>query len=554
MDKPTVSPENLSPALKNAFTHLQQGRMSRRNFLVYAALIGVSATTASTLAACAPGAAPAATTPAAGTTVAPAAAGDAAGASDATLRVAWEIPVQLDPAFASTDAEISVLNAVYDYLVDINAQSEIAPRLATSWETSEDGLTYTFTLAEGVTFHDGSPLTAADVVWTYERLRDPSLELPTADLYANVASITATSDSEVEFVLTQTNPFFLFDLSDNHALIVKAESADLGSNFNGTGPFRVVNYSPENRMDLEANADYFVEGKPGVSGLELVFFSDQTAAVDALRGGQVDLLMRMPTPLFLSLEGNADLTPVNVPTNGFDAVRLRVDREPGNSPLVIQAMKLATDRTAIFETVTLALGAVGRDSPIGPLFAAYYDESAPIPPRDPAAARALLEEAGYADGLDLELHVPDSGDRPDLAVVLQEQWAEAGFNINVVVEPESVYYGENGWLEVDFGITGWGSRPTPQFYFDTMLVTGAVWNESRFSDEEFDQLAEIAGTTLDEAERISAYQEMQRILIERGPIIIPYFFAQLGAIRNTFTGLEMKDFPGRTDLAAIRPA
>lgn len=540
----------IHPSLAQATEHLKQGRLSRRNFLVYAALMGVSATTASALAACAPTApaeAPAATSAPA---EAPATTGEASG----TLRVAWEIPVQLDPAFASSDSEISILNAVYDYLVDIDAESNIEPRLATDWTISEDGLTYTFTLAEGVTFHDGSPLTPEDVVWTFDRLRDPSLELPTVDLYANIASITASGDNQVEFTLAETNPFFLYDLSDNHALIVQADAADLGSTFNGTGPFRVVEYSAENRMDLEANPDYFVEGKPGVQALELTFFSDQAAAVDALRGGQIDLVMRMPTPFYLSLEGVDGLNRVAVPTNGFDLVRLRADQEPGNSPEVIQAMKLATDRAAIFETVTLGLGAVGRDSPIGPLFSAYYSEETPIPERDPEAARQLLADAGYPDGLDLDLHVPDTGDRPDLAVVLKEQWAEAGINVNVIVEPESVYYGENGWLEVTLGITGWGSRPTPQFYLDVMLVSDAVWNESHFSDEEFDRLAEIAGTTLDEQERIDAYHEIQRILIERGPIVIPYFFAQLGAISDAFTGFEMKAFPGRTDLAAIRPA
>jgi peptide/nickel transport system substrate-binding protein len=245
---------------------------------------------------------------------------------------------------------------------------------------------------------------------------------------------------------------------------------------------------------------------------------------------------------------------VSVPTNGFDLVRLRADQEPGSKPEVIEAFKLATDRQAIFDQVALGLGAVGRDSPIGPLFADYYSEETPIPARDPAKARELLAAAGYPDGLTLDLHVPDSGDRPDLAAVLKEQWAEAGIDVNIIVEPESVYYGDNGWLEVPLGITGWGSRPTPQFYFDVMLVCGAKWNESRFCDEEFDALAATAGTTLDESERAAAYGEIQRILIERGPIIVPYFFAQLGAIRDGFDGFALKAFAGRTDLAAIRTA
>src|SRR5690606_25586236 len=130
-------------------------------------------------------------------------------------------------------------------------------------------------------------------------------------------------------------------------------------------------------------------------------------------------------------------------------IRLRVDRAPGDNPLVVQALKLATDREAIFELVQQGYGAVGNDSPIGPLYETYHDASVVPPARDVAEARRLLAEAGYEDGLDLVLHVPDTGNRPDLATVLQAQWQEAGINVEISVEPESVYYGDEGWLEVD---------------------------------------------------------------------------------------------------------
>ncbi|WP_298402902.1 ABC transporter substrate-binding protein [uncultured Chloroflexus sp.] len=527
--------------LQIARSEVLAGRMSRRAFLRLGLALGLSAG-ATALAACG------GTAPASAPTAAPAPAGSG---PSGRLRVASEIPVQLDPAFASSDAEILILNHVYDYLVDIDAGNNVIPRLAREWTISDDGLRYRLTLASGVTFHDGSPLTAADVVWTFNRLRDASLQLPTADLYANIADIAADGENAVVFTLSAPNPFFLYDLSDNHALILRAGTANPATTFNGTGPFKVVEYRTENRIDLAANPAYFQTGKPAVADLEIIFFADQAAAVDALRGGQVDLVLRMPTPLFQTLQQTAGIVAVQTPTNGFDLVRLRADREPGNKPEVIRALKLATDRQAIFRQVKAGLGAVGRDSPIGPLFSTYYSEETPLPARDPAAARALLASAGYPDGLKLDLHVPDSGDRPDLAVVLKEQWAEAGIDINVIVEPESVYYGDNGWLEVDLGITGWGSRPVPQFYLDVMLVSGAVWNESHFSDAEFDALAATARTTLDEAERAHAYREIQRILIERGPIIIPYFFAQLSAHREGLRGYVAKAFPGRTDLAAI---
>jgi peptide/nickel transport system substrate-binding protein len=469
------------------------------------------------------------------------------------LRVAMQPIVNTDPILISSDSEVLVANHVYDYLVDVDPQSNPTPRLATSWTVSDDGLTYVFTLAEGVTWHDGSPFSAADVVWTFARLRDTE-GTPTADLYANVVDIAATGDLEVTFTLRQANPFFLYDLSDNHALVLKAGTEDAASRFNGTGPFIVTNYSPEDRIEFAANPNYFVPGQPRLANLEIIFFNDDAAAVDALRSGQIDLAMRMSTAQFETLKGAPGIVAIDIPTNGFDLVRLRADQPPGDDPRVIQALKLATDREAIFQLVQQGYGAAGNDSPIGPLYDAYHDPSVTPPGGDPDAARALLAEAGYGDGLDLTLYTPDTGGRPDLAVVLQQQWGQAGVNLSIEVVPESVYYSDapNNWLDANLGITGWGSRPYPQFYLDVMLVSGAKWNESHFADPEFDALAQTAGATLDEAARIQAYSDIQKLLAARGPVIIPYYFAQFAAIRDQFENFELKAFAGRTDFRNVR--
>jgi peptide/nickel transport system substrate-binding protein len=469
-----------------------------------------------------------------------------------TLRVAMQPVVNIDPILISSDGEVLVANHVYDYLVDIDHLSNPVPRLASSWESSDDGTRWVFTLAGGVTWHDGTPFSAEDVVWTFDRLRSTE-GTPTADLYGNIASVEAGGDLEVTFNLEQPNPFFLYDLSDNHALVLKAGTEDADTNFNGTGPFVVTSYSPEDRIEMVANENYFIPGQPHLAGLEILFFNDETAAVDALRGGQIDLVMRMPSSLFESLKDEPGIITTAIPTNGFDLVRLRSDRAPGNEPRVIQALKLATDRQAIFQVVQQGYGAVGNDSPIGPLYDAYHDESVAPPARDVEAARALLVEAGFDEDspLQMTLHTPDTAGRPDLAAVLKDQWAEAGVDIEISVEPESVYYADDGWLEVDLGITGWGSRPYPQFYLDVMLISGAKWNESHFADAEFDALAKVAGTTLDEGERIQAYSDIQKLLVERGPVIIPYYFAQFGAISDQFEGLNLKAFAGRTDFRTV---
>jgi peptide/nickel transport system substrate-binding protein len=475
-----------------------------------------------------------------------------AGEGDDLLRVAMQPMAIIDPAFISSDSEVLVANHVYDYLVDIDPQSNIIPRLANDWAVSADGLKYVFALAEGVTWHDGDPFTAEDVVWTYNRLRDPEVGSATADLYTNVVDVEATGDLEVTFTLAEPNPFFLFDLSDNHALIIKNGTED-ATDFNGTGPFKVTNYSPEDRIEMEANEDYFIEGQPQLSALQVIFFNDETAAIDALRGGQIDLALRMSTSLYQSLQNEPGINTMEIPTNGFDLIRLRTDQEPGNNPLVLQALKYATDRDAILQLVQQGYGAIGNDSPIGPLYEAFHAPNIQPPARDIEEAKALLAEAGYPDGLGLVLYTPDTGGRPDLAAVVQSQWSEAGVEIEINVVPESVYYSdaENNWLDANLGITGWGSRPYPQFYLDVMLKCDAIWNESHFCDEEVDALITTAGTTLDEAERIEAYREIQEILAERGPVIIPYYFAQFGAISDQFEGFQLKAFAGRTDLRNI---
>ena len=304
-------------------------------------------------------------------------------------------------------------------------------------------------------------------------------------------------------------------------------------------------------LDEYSNRNYWADEQPKLDGIEVIFFNDDPAAVAALRGGQVDLAMRLPTALFESLQSEKKITTISIPSNKFDVIRLRSDRAPGNDPRVIKALKLATDRQVLFQLVQQGYGAVGRDSPIGPMYPAYYSETTPLPERNVEKAKELLAQAGYPNGLKLELHTPDTENRPDLAAAIKNQWSEAGIEVDIKVEPESVYYGDNGWLEVDLGITGWGSRPYPQFYLDVMLVCDAKWNESHYCNPKFDDLAKIAGTSLDEQQRVAAYNEIQKILIEDGPIIIPYFSATNAAINSQFQGFHLNPFPGRTDLRSI---
>lgn len=468
-------------------------------------------------------------------------AGLTAAQESGTLRVAWLTPTSLDPRSASGDSEIAFLNATYDYLINTDSASNLVPALASSWEVSEDGSTYTLQIRDDATFHDGSALTVDDVIWTL------NWQIESEGTVSNLlssASFEAGEGNTLVITLSETNPDFLYNLTDNKLVMLKSGAEAIGEEFNGTGAFILEEYLPGDRAIFTANENYW-DGAPSISRLEFIYFDDQQAGIAAVQGGLADAILRLDNASFLGFSGDTNFTATDIPTSGHHLVRIRADIEPGNDVRVRQAFKLATDRQAIWERIQLGFGAVGKDSPIGPAFGAYFLDDVDVPPRDPVAAAALLADAGYADGLDMTLHVPNSGNFPDLASTLAAQWEEAGIRVEIQLEDENAYYAED-WLTTTLGVTGWGARPFPQFYFDVAYESGAVWNESHYSNERVDELIGIARTSLDQDARTAAYREIQQIMLDEGPIIVPYFFAQFMVTGAGVDGFELQPFAGRT--------
>ncbi len=469
--------------------------------------------------------------------------GIASAQDSSTLRLAWLTPATLDPRSASGDSEIAVLNAVYDYLIETDAASNLAPRLASSWALSDDGLVYTLQLRDDATWHDGSPVSVDDVLWTIAWHREAESTL--ASLIA-AASFEAAGDHELTITLSKPSPDFLYNLTDNKFVILKSGAENVGVDFNGSGPFVLEEIIPGDRAILRANESYW-GGAPGIDRLEFIYFDDQQAGIAAVQGGTADGIMRLDNSSFLGFSGDMNFHTTDIPTSGHHLTRLRSDRAPGDDSRVRKAFKLATDRDAIWERVQLGFGAVGKDSPIGPAFGQYFLADAEMPTRDPGTAAALLAEAGYPDGLDMILHAPNSGNFPDLTQALASQWEEAGIRVEIQLEDENTYWNEL-WDQVDLGTTGWGPRPVPQLYLDLAYHSEGPWNESHYSNARVDELIEIARSSLDQDERAAAYKEIQQIFLEDGPIVVPYFFAQFMVLASHISGVELQPFAGRTNL------
>lgn len=485
-----------------------------------------------------------------------------AGAQESTLRVGMVAPQVLDPAQGSNDPEILLNRSRFDYLIEVLPDKSIVPNLAASWSVSDDGLTYTFTLASGIVFQDGAAFTSADVLYTFNRLK--AVESPALNLLGDF-EISAPDSMTVVFTLPQPNADFLYGVADRFALIVRDGSLSASASglegdltsagpFVGTGPFVLIEYREGERAVLERNADYWKAGEPLLDRIEFVFINDPITQVDALRSGQVDFIFKISPEQVSLLENEPGITIIQKATNQHPVIRLRTDQGPGQDERVRQAFKLTTDRDQLNDLVLDGLGIIGNNDPIGPGFGVFHNNRIENPAYDPEAACALLAEAGYTDGLTMTLQTINVLGYDLLATVLQQQWREGCINVDIQVNEEGFYYSDdnpNNWLQAELGITGWGDRPIPQGYLTQAYVTGGIFNETHWSDPELDDLVARAGVTTDPAERVEIYHRIAEIFAERGPIIVPWFAPIFGAARDTVQGLDMAPFPGLTDLRTV---
>jgi peptide/nickel transport system substrate-binding protein len=479
------------------------------------------------------------------------------GESGGTLRVGTNAPVNLDPASGSNDPEVLFNTMIYDTLVGVTPNNTVYLSLAREYNV-ENGLTYVFVLNNSVTFHDGSPLTAADVVYTFNRLKETG---SAALSLLGEFEVEARNDTTVVFTLPRHNADFVYGVGSRWSHILKegtespntiVEGDNPYTNFNGTGAFMLIEYLPGERAVFSKNPNYWAEGYPLLDSVEHIYIEDTQAQIDALLTGTVDFIFKVPVDQIATLEAAEGINVLEVATNQHPVIRLRADEGfAGADPLIRQALKLATDRDELNEVLLEGRGVVGNNDPIGPRYGSFYHEDLEKPQYDPEAACALVQEATGEDRISFEFYVVDAFNYADMATLLQQQWSAACIDVEILMRPEGVYYGDNEWMEVELGVTGWGDRPTPQQLLLEAYITDGIYNESHWSNEELDTLVAQAGTIDMEAERADTYAQIAEIFAEEGPIIIPFFAPMIGGASDRVQGLEMNPFPGLTDFRFV---
>ena len=460
----------------------------------------------------------------------------AAGKNGGVLKVGQAVLSNLDPHFATGPSDLMVASQVYQRLVDINQAHEAVPDLAESW-SSPDGLTWTFKLRADQKFSDGKPITAADVVFSFDRLRDPQVGTPVVGLYSTIKEVTAADDLTAVFTLTEPNPEFPVDTGEYHAAIIPAGSKNPASERVASGAFMVKEYYPEDRIILAKNPNFNRKDKDGqalpyLDEVHIIFSSDMVAQTEALKSGELDFVGGLAQELLASLKGFEDTKIITQAENFHWAIHMRSDGDRiAANPKVRQALKLATNHDELIQAVRPGLAVIGNGTPVGPSYGDYHLNQTPT--YDPEKAKALLAEAGYPNGFELKLTAMSWDEVTKIATVWASQLAKVGVKVQIQQMPQDVYYadGDDSWLKCDFGITDWSTRGTPIVYFKLAYTSNATWNSSHWSDAEFDTLVHQVDTEMDRNKRIELYKKLQQILIERGPSVIT-FMQESGAGLN----------------------
>jgi peptide/nickel transport system substrate-binding protein len=458
-----------------------------------------------------------------------------------------------DPARLLSISDVYHARMVYEPFVAADSAMQPIPWLAESWEPNDAATEWTFRVRQGVTFHDGSPLTADDVVYTFRRLLDPEVGSPAASELGAIKpeAFQAVDPATVKVTLDSPIVELPSILATKHGMVVKngASSDDIRFHPNGTGPFALAELKiGPLQTTFTRHAKYWREGLPKSECLTVTAITEPISRVAALDSGDADIVLVVDPATIGTLKANPNVTLTKAPGGTAVTMGMFIDVPPFDDVRVRQAMKLVIDRQAIVDTALLGFGIPGNDNPILPTSPDTYRTD--VMQRDVAKAKQLLADAGHPDGITVDLHAADLMPGTMAMVQAYQQMAsEAGIKVNIVNESPGEYW-DNVWLKRSFAVSNWGMRTTPAALSVAYRKT-APWNETHFFSDSYDALLDKAATTLDPDGRRKLYQEAQRLISEEGGVIIPMFANIVAGTRKGCSGYTPASDHNRPDFSEI---
>jgi peptide/nickel transport system substrate-binding protein len=447
-------------------------------------------------------------------------------------------PVGLDPHVATAFSTQLVDSNIYEGLTAIDSALHTVPALAQSWTVSPDGLTYDFTLRAGTVFHNGKPVTPADVVASVARVRDPKTGSPYASRFAGVGTVAAVGDNQVRFTLTQPSAPFLTQLAA--LAIVPADATDLAKKPVGTGPFSFHEWVPDTYIALDRNPHYWQQGLPALAGVKIDIVPEAATRQLGLTGGTYRMLPSIDAATAMTLDGKPSVKVLQTQDLAYSLVGMNVAKPPFDNPAVREAFNTALDRAQIVQAAYY-----GRGTPGGPLSPALTDWALPVSAfpcyhSDAARAKALLQQAGVTMPVAVTLNVLGSVQQVvDVAQVVQAQANKAGFDVKLNVQEAGRFIQD--WRGKNFQgfVSLNGGSPEPDDYLGRTFQTGGATNVYNYSNPDLDKLLNEARTTSDAATRKKLYDQAQTMLACQGPVAHLVYGTLFTAIRSDVQGFAI---------------
>ena len=515
--------EKVHPEIPGLVDQLEKKKISRREFMRYATLLGVSALAASQIAGL----------------PSPTKAFAAAPKRGGTLKISSQVQKITHPAQFSWVAPTQVARQVGEYLTKTDGKNITHPYLLENWKVSDDLKTWTLNLRKGIKWNNGDEFTSDDVVFTFNQWMNKDVGSSMLGLvgeYLDVSGVERVDTYQVKLNLKKAEIAVPEHLFHYPAIVLnhKAFEGDFTKQPVGTGPYTLESYLPGERALVKARKDYWQKGADGkplpyMDAMEFIDMgSEMPPQIAAIKAGEIDLIDlgdSAGVDVFQALRNDSNITITPATTASTRVLRMRVDLKPWDNEKVRLALKLCQHHEKLLSLVYFNEGLQGQDFHVYPLHPEYCDK--PIPKYDPQRAKQLLKEAGYPNGLEINLAVGSGW--PDIvryAEILQQDAAPAGFKVKINTMPNSQYWEK--WTEVDLGITPWMHRPIGTMVLNLAYIADDAgkpvpWNETRWTDEEFSRLLTEANGLINVDERRKVFCKLEEIQMQRGSIGIPYW-------------------------------
>jgi len=543
------------------------GKITRRDFIRRGTIIGMSVSVLGFVAtACATDDATTSTvgvtqgttgtTGASGTTGTTGATGTTGTTGAGTIRAAMITPAgAIDPVLTNDEGRLAILGQTAQYLTFSDAELNLIPVLAESWEPNDTLDVWTFNLRQGVTYHDGSPMVADDVVAVFTNIASGNAASAYETFGVTPENIVAIDEATVEFTLAQPNGSFPFFVSsDNYnGIIVPASFWDsyvegsYETEFPGTGIWQIENHEPGVSASFVKNQNYWGDNAAQPEQLEVIFFADEAVAVTAFQEGRVDVIPHISSSGGQALLESPDATVASIPTAQHRQVYFDTSAPPFNDKRVRQAVALTLNRQVLIDGLLAGFGTVGNDHPIWEFFPMFSQDTPAQRAEDLAAAQGLLDAAGLG-AFEAPLHTLVFAEVEDLAQLIAASAAQVGITLNLGVFDSGTYYNDY-WLAAagSMGIVNYGHRGVPNVYLAAPLLSDGTWNASHWVNETYDDLYNqfASAPDLDIQRQLSG--ELQTLLNDEVPFIVPYFVDHISITQPNFSGLVVTGM-GHVDL------